>query len=542
MVPADLRDSFSRAVSLIARHGDTDIFPAPIEKYLFFDQPDSVVDVLCAMWADLSAKSKSECKAEIRSQFTSDSLISPAGYTGFRWATQIDQFWNAYLLGLVIEIAEDIERRRVTAGGQHVYSYRFDPTSNESLFRREVGWAQFQEESIRRAKESGCGYVVSCDISDFYPRIYHHTLENELLRCDTNVAVISQIMSILSAWSNSVSYGLPVGGDAARVLAELAIVPIDSIMVAEGVSFCRFVDDYRLFAKSREDAYAAWVSLSQHLLQLNGLQLQKYKTIVEPSGEYAARIEKQLGAAVSSDTEDRKELAFLAIKIHYDPYSDTAGEDYEQLREAISSHDILGMMNRQLSRSRVDQSLTKKMLRATRFLNESQQYSLSISLLQSIESVFPIFPLVMRTIKDVLGVIGADRKAEILQIVRSILEQDSFVVQVPVNRLHALRLLSLDHSPEAGRVLSNAYRQTDSYSIRRDIILINAVRKDTAWLKSIRTKYHSLSPWERTAIAISSFYSGEEGSHWRSANSKNFDQGTAVAEKRSQSPDWVLPL
>ena len=295
------------------------------------------------MWSELFAMSNTISRNVIRDRLTSDSLISPAGYTGFRWATQLDQTWNAYLLGLVIQIAGDIERRRDAAGGVNVFSYRFDPSSAESLFRADIGWRQFQEESVRRAKAPDCRYVVSCDIADFYSRIYHHTLENELERCGADGTVVSQIMSILSAWSGSVSYGLPVGGDAARVLAELAIVPVDSILVANSISFCRFVDDYRLFARSREEAHAAWVSLSQHLLQLNGLQLQKYKTVVESSFEYSQRVERQIKGSPASPGEDKEELSFLSIKIHYDPYSDTASADYDHLREQILKHDILGM-------------------------------------------------------------------------------------------------------------------------------------------------------------------------------------------------------
>ena len=35
------------------------------------------------------------------------------GYTSFRWVTQIDPIWNAYLLGLVLSIAPAIEAERI---------------------------------------------------------------------------------------------------------------------------------------------------------------------------------------------------------------------------------------------------------------------------------------------------------------------------------------------------------------------------------------------------------------------------------------------
>ena len=39
--------------------------------------------------------------------------LSPVGYYGFRQATMIEPFWNAYFLGLVISLAEKIEQTRI---------------------------------------------------------------------------------------------------------------------------------------------------------------------------------------------------------------------------------------------------------------------------------------------------------------------------------------------------------------------------------------------------------------------------------------------
>ncbi|MCV5421343.1 RNA-dependent DNA polymerase, partial [Escherichia coli] len=69
------------------------------------------------------------------------------GYYGYRWATQIDPFWNAFFLGLVLKIADDIERNRSTK--TQVYSYRFKPNlADGSLFDKEISWRKYQEDSI----------------------------------------------------------------------------------------------------------------------------------------------------------------------------------------------------------------------------------------------------------------------------------------------------------------------------------------------------------------------------------------------------------
>src|SRR5260221_12985765 len=112
--------SLQLAVKNIAQHGDTDVFPFPIENHLFHDQEDEVIRLLEAMDADL----KGYLGAYSVFYLTS---LSAVGYAGFRGATQIDALWNAYLLALVIEIAPDLEAARVPRSDNVSFSYRFNP-------------------------------------------------------------------------------------------------------------------------------------------------------------------------------------------------------------------------------------------------------------------------------------------------------------------------------------------------------------------------------------------------------------------------------
>src|SRR5208283_2325363 len=93
---------------------------------------------------------------------------------------------------------------------------------------------------------------------------------------------------LLSRFSGGVSYGLPVGGPAARLLSELLLNRTDRLLLANKIIFCRFVDDYRIFADSRASAYRALLLLSQVLLADEGLTLQRNKTRILSSDEYVA--------------------------------------------------------------------------------------------------------------------------------------------------------------------------------------------------------------------------------------------------------------
>jgi hypothetical protein len=90
----------------VADHGDTDIFPYPLENRIIFDNVNEVVDLLLkgnAAFDDFIADLPPSTYG----------TLAPVGYTGFRWATQIDPLWNVFFLALVIQIGAKIEAARL---------------------------------------------------------------------------------------------------------------------------------------------------------------------------------------------------------------------------------------------------------------------------------------------------------------------------------------------------------------------------------------------------------------------------------------------
>jgi hypothetical protein len=109
-------------------------------------------------------------------------------------------------------------------------------------------------------------------------------------------------MDILQNFSGTYSFGMPVGGPAARILSELLLNQIDSLLRFEGIEFCRFADDYHLFSDSYEGAFRNLVFLSEKLLMNQGLQLQKSKTRIMTGAEFVAT--SPLGHAVDDTAPD----------------------------------------------------------------------------------------------------------------------------------------------------------------------------------------------------------------------------------------------
>jgi hypothetical protein len=96
-----MKDSIEAAVSNIAKFGDTDIFPFSFEQHVFHDRPELAVAAIERLHKEFDTFCANYGPDNINT-------LAPIGYTGFRWATQIDVIWNAYYLALVLELAPEI--------------------------------------------------------------------------------------------------------------------------------------------------------------------------------------------------------------------------------------------------------------------------------------------------------------------------------------------------------------------------------------------------------------------------------------------------
>lgn len=530
------RESFELAIDNISALGDTDIFPLPIENHVLHDQKEQVLDLLVGI-------SNNFQQTLTDSGPVNTSALSPVGYNGFRWATQIDPIWNAYLLGLVISLAADIEKVRVPTTEQVVFSYRFDP-AGEHLFDRQ-GWSKFQERSLANA--AGCKFVVSLDIADFYGRIYHHRLENELKYVDASGARAQQTMRLLGSFSNGASYGLPIGGPASRILSELLLNDLDKTLLDQEpvFSFVRFADDYRFFVDDMEGAYRAIGFMSEKLQRNEGLSLQRTKTRIMTSAEF-------LTATEVKDPRPGSAAKFLNMQLYYDPYSATAESDYEHLRESLQEFDVLGLLRAELFKGHVDQALTKKLILALEHMQVSVREQAIRSLLANLETLTPIIPAVMRAIRKNVAELGADARAEVHATIRDLIRDGHHLTRVDMNLAYMVRVLGQEDSEENRRLLSQLFSGPHGYSsgpapnIQSDITLILGKWRQTHWLHDQLPYYATMHPWVRRAFWISSFALGDAGSHWRKNRVKSLDAFDTIvadwASSRSNLKTGEIPI
>ena len=507
------------AVQNLIRHGDTDIFPFPFESHAFFDNPEALVALICDYDQNFT---------DYLTRFppSNTNALTPTSYYGFRWATQLDPIWNVHFLSCVLVIGNKIEAARLPASDNFVFSYRFKPKrASGDIFDRKYNWRRFMTTSMEKSKRYE--YVVTCDISEFYPRLGHHQLENALLQVAGDTGYPTKIMSFLSNFSNTRSFGLPIGGPAARILSELTINQIDRLLRNARIDFTRFADDFHIFAASREEAYRHTVLLSEKLFENQGFSLQKSKTRIMTSSEFRATSpvatnNEDTTDAVATD-EPRKSSDLLTFSLRFDPYSPTADEDYQKLKQEIKRFDILGLLKEELAKSRVHIALSRKLISAVRYLDGQSRDDAVVSIINNSDMLYPIFSSALVMMDRVYDELSDSTQLELVERIVDLIRTDSHVFRVDVHLCYALRVLQHAHSEDVQQLLKEIYMDRTSEIIRRDIILIMALWGDWYWLSDMRNHYRQLSGPEKRAFLVASYTLKDEGKHWRKSIRKELN-------------------
>ncbi len=501
-----MESSIEKAIKNIASHGDTDVFPFPIETLVFHDNEEKCKALLATLHGDFDS---------YLAQYPPSTLeaLAQVGYSGFRWATQIEPFWNAYYLSLVISLADKIESLRIAKDKEVVFSYRYLWDEARNKLFEDSTWNDYKQKGLELSKEHE--YVVVTDIADFYSRIYHHRIDNALRRLPGVGDTPKRIMELLFKFSGNVSYGLPVGGPASRILAELALNSTDLHLNRRGIVFCRYADDYCIFCKDKSEAYNILVLLSEKLHN-EGLALQKNKTKILSSQEFrqASSLLDPLDTDNPLASEEQK---LLNVSLRYDPYSDTADEDYDALKEAINDIDILGILGREVSKSRIDTTVTKQAIKAIHALEESAKYNALRTLLDenNILVLSPVFVTLMRAVKGIYDELTEEGQSYIDQSLVSLYENNSHLLSIDLNVSYFIQALARKPSQRKEEILVEIFDATSKSLIKKLVILVMSDWGCHYWLSDIKQHYGGFAEWEKRSFILGSYVLGDEGKHWR---------------------------
>lgn len=531
------------AIANISKKGDTDIFPFPIEKALFFDKQERALKILSEMSEKISLLNGNEKQVSITSSI-------PVGYTGYRWATFINPEWNALFLAKVLKIAEKIESRRIPKEKNTLFSYRFKyDEESGSLFDRDYNWKTYYSAAAELAKNKK--HIITFDISDFYNRISHEKLKNRLIQdVGADTLTIEHIMWFLKKFANgSEAMGLPVGGNASRMLAEAYLIKADNFLTENNIPFCRFVDDYILFADTLQEAHQLINYCTNFFYKALGLSMAKHKTNIMTDAEFKKHV-RMIFDEVKED-ENSPRSSVLKLNLNVDHYSLTAEDDLKDLKGQVAGSGIISLLKSECKKTRINQMFSKQLVRTLKFLEEEDISEAFELLAKSFEKLYPVFPQVMRTSYYNLPKCKEESQRLFIDSIISLFETNSFVIQSENNASYALRVLSLFKNDKVVQTIDHIYKNAqngfDSELVKMNAIYAMANLGNKAWISDRMENLPELSSWERRAMAAAKTFLGIESNNLpkKLKNSDNALEALLVdwvQEKMGQKQIWKLPL
>ena len=529
-----------RAIKDISDYGDNDVLPFDIDSRFFRDKIDDLQNLLFSFASRMEKKQPKDAAKELN-RFTifSERLLAPAGYSGFRITTKIHPFWNAYLNAIAIALAAVHEPNR----SSRTYSYRYQ-RDGDTLFDRASSWRAFREATMAESDASNTkSVVVQTDISSFYEHVYHHRLENfvsDLLPSNSNIP--TQIDRILSQLAVGRSFGLPVGGQGARILAEILLASIDRSLDAKSICWFRFVDDFVLIAADKRDAYEVLGILANALSDL-GLSLNRSKTSILTTKHYSEYVNLQLHGSHGDDQVLRE------IDLHFDPYSDSPTETYTELKEAIEQIDISRIIRQEESKAQADPFIVSQIGRTLRFMEPDQALEVSLTLLseRNLHTFRASWATIMR---GIAGVRGDETFCEIHnrldEHIDKVVEHSQHLLSIDSNALHFLRLLRFATNQNRIRFLVRLYELTDKVTIRRACMECWRRWKDRERFLAVRGTWQSLHPEQQRMFWLASMDFGDDGAKFRQQVEGTLRQQWALGFETRKKPsfwgifdDWV---
>ncbi|MEN9657503.1 MAG: hypothetical protein RL571_968 [Pseudomonadota bacterium] len=515
---------FKRAAREIAKRGDNDTLPFDIDIRFCSDKAEELASIAYGFYSELrdSAAPKDNHERIAELHIHNERLLAPSGLAGFRVVTKIHLFWNIYLNGLAIAIAETLETQR----SDSAHSYRFLPTGDEQLFDENRTWRNFKKATLDQANMVGDdAVIVQTDISSFYEHVSHHYIENLINNLGGDAGAVSkQVNALLSKLFAGRSFGLPVGGQGARILAELFLNQVDTVLTTNNVKWNRYVDDYVLIANNAAEAYQSLGVLAQGLMDY-GLSLNKSKTIFLSAKHYRDYVTSQLGG------DDIEAAKLRSIDLKFDPYSDNPEEEYDSLLETVETLQVRQLLNRELEKALPDSFLVTQIGRTIRLHEPDVALEIAATLLkrENLHAFRSSFSTIMRGIANLRGDTRFSSIHAMLDLLLdAIPSQSEHLLKSDTSLLHYLRCLRYKSTPRRKIFVRQRFDTTQLDTVRRACIDCWRGWHDNVEFNYLRNRWPQMSPECQRLYWLASFSFGDEGDKAR------------LQAKRATNQSWAL--
>jgi hypothetical protein len=265
--------SLEWALKHLARFYATDFFPRAFEFAAIADQWAEIKGYLLGL----------DLHGYVPQTPIMSLALKPNGT--FRVVHQLDPIDSIIYTALMYEMAAKIEQYRIPRNEKIAWSYRIKLSVKGSFFNPED---DTYREYLRRTKELADefqgGFVVTCDIVDFFNQIYTHRIQNLIVEaCGPAFEGHGRAMEkFLLGLNTLTSRGVPVGPAPSIIIAELVAADIDQKILSYTRNFVRWVDDISIFFRSRDEAERVLHELTAFIHENHRLVFSGEKTRILP--------------------------------------------------------------------------------------------------------------------------------------------------------------------------------------------------------------------------------------------------------------------
>jgi hypothetical protein len=206
--------------------------------------------------------------------------------------TAVPKAGNLIRPGTILEVEDAVVYnflvgRLIPAAIDHFRSWQEQPdtayplTANpDSVDWTDTGflvWRKWRQRSLTALGTSGVEYVVVTDITGFYENIDLQRLGSDVRALGAENELVDLLQRCLRNWALPRNEGIPQGYSASDILAKLYLDGVDRNLRNDAFQHVRYVDDIRIFCRTKLEARKAIRRLTAHLYP-RGLNLQSSKT------------------------------------------------------------------------------------------------------------------------------------------------------------------------------------------------------------------------------------------------------------------------
>jgi hypothetical protein len=273
---------------------------------------------------------------------------------------------------------------------------------------------------------------------------------------------------------------------------------VDDLLYRQGVKFCRFVDDFRIFSDSRQELMQVAQLLSEYLYDQHRLHLSSNKTSLLATEKFLEReffnhyrIEVEEAFVVLGEIE----YGGVASVVEFEDGADT-GIPFgvlvakKELSDTEALKEIAARLKETATKTnRVDLNLLRAFLRRCRLANSDAFRPLLES---NIEIFLPVFHDLTKALRQLYSV---GHQHFVVDFIRKIYESD--LISLKFIRYWSDWLASQDADLLAKSGASGAIRANGNLRHQANAAVVS---NDLAWVRGFRANVDQLGDWDRRAI------------------------------------------